>query len=424
MKQSVFALVDANNFYATCESAFDPSLRGRPVVVLSNNDGCVVARSAEAKALKIPMGAPIHEWREFCQEHGVAIKSSNYTLYGDMSARMLTVLQQMVPYVESYSIDESFLDLTGMSDLTPLGYQLREALRRRALITCGIGIGPTKTLAKFANLIAKKHHEHGGVFNIQDHSEAFIDELMSQYPVGEVWGVGPRLSAKLRDCGIETVLDLKHCDHGAIRKNYNVVLERTVRELQGVACIELDDTTRPKDQIMVSRSFGKVLTDYQDIRSAIIHHMTRGGEKLRAQNSEAQHVYVMIRTNPFRVDDLQYRRTELVSLASPTSDTRVLITAALKGLKSIFLPGFKYHKCGVMLGQITPAGERQEDLFAPPPDPKQLRLMGLLDSINKRHGRNTLHFAGADVSKNWVMRANDRSPLYTTRWKDIPCAKC
>lgn len=422
--RNVFALVDANNFYATCESAFDPALKGRPVVVLSNNDGCVVARSAEAKALKIPMGAPIHQWRDFCTEHNVAIKSSNYTLYGDMSARMLTVLQEMCPIVESYSIDESFLDLTGLTDLTTLGYSLRQALRRRALITCGIGIGPTKTLAKFANVIAKKHHEYGGVFNMGDHSEAFNEDLMSKYPVNETWGVGPRLSAKLQTCGIDTVLDLKRCDHKAIHKNFSVTLSKTVRELQGISCIDMDDVDRPKEQIMVSRSFGKVLTDFQDLRAAIIHHTTRAGEKLRAQGSEAQHVYVMVRTNPFRVDDLQYRKTELIPLSHPTADTRVLIHAALKGLRSAFLPGFKYHKCGIMLGQVNPAGERQEDLFAPPPDPKQLRLMSLLDGINRKHGRNTLHFAGADISKNWVMRAGNRSPLYTTRWSDIPLAQC
>lgn len=259
MNTPIYALVDANNFYATCEAAFAPSLRGRPLVVLSNNDGCIIARSAEAKALKIPMGAAIHQWKSFCDQHGVLIKSSNYTLYGDMSSRMLNVLQDMCPSVESYSIDESFLDLTGMPQITDYCYQVRDALRKRALITCGVGVGPTKTLAKFANHIAKKHPEWRGVFNLQDHPQELVEQLMARYPVNEVWGVGRRLSESLVSSGIETVLDLKHCDPVAIRKNYNIVLERTVRELRGEPCLELEDAGAPKQQIMVSRSFGRAL---------------------------------------------------------------------------------------------------------------------------------------------------------------------
>lgn len=419
----LFALIDANNFYASCEKVFDPALTDKPVVVLSNNDGCIVARSAEAKALGIPMGGPIHEWRDFCAEHGVVIKSSNYTLYGDMSARMLSVIQDHCPEVEAYSIDESFADLTGVRKATALCRNLRVQLKRRALMTCGIGLGPTKTLAKFANLIAKKRPEWEGVFNTLDHSPAMIDELMQAYPVSEVWGVGPRLTRSLNDSGIETVLDLKHCDPVAIRKRYNIVLEKTVRELNGKSCIELEEVGRPKQQIMASRSFGRVLTDYEDIQAALVHHVTRAAEKLRQQQGLAQHVYVMIRTNPFRVDDLQYRRTLLVPLAHPTCDTAVFIQAAIFGLKEIFLSGLKYHKCGVMLSEISPAGELQADLFAPADDPRRLRLMGLLDAVNKKHGLGTLHYAAADVSKKWVMRVGDRSPCYTTKWSDIPVAK-
>lgn len=421
--QPVFALIDANNFYASCEKVFDPKLTDRPVVVLSNNDGCIVARSAESKALGIPMGAPIHEWKDFCAEHGVVIKSSNYTLYGDMSARMLAVIQDNCPEVEAYSIDESFAELTGMPEATDWGYRLREELKRRALMTCGIGIGPTKTLAKFANHIAKKRPEWHGVFNTLDHPPALINELMHAYPVSEVWGVGPRLTRSLNESGIETVLDLKHCDPVAIRKRYNIVLEKTVRELNGKSCLGLEEVGKPKQQIMASRSFGRVLTDYQDIQAALTHHVTRAAEKLRQQGGLAQHVYVMIRTNPFRVGDLQYRRTLLVPLARPTCDTSVFIAAARCGLEDIFLPGLKYHKCGVMLSEITKAGEVQGDLFTPPDDPRRLRLMGLLDAVNKKHGLGTLHYAAADLSKNWVMRAGDRSPCYTTRWSDIPIAK-
>lgn len=420
--QPIFALIDANNFYASCEKVFDPRLTDRPVVVLSNNDGCIVARSAESKTLGIPMGAPIHEWRDFCTEHGVVIKSSNYTLYGDMSARMLAVIQDNCPEVEAYSIDESFADLSGITNATALGHHLRSELKKRSLMTCGIGIGPTKTLSKFANLIAKKHHEWRGVFNTFDHLPSLIDELMQSYPVSEVWGVGPRLTRSLNDSGIETILDLKHCDPIAIRKRYNIVLEKTVRELNGKSCLGLEEVGRPKQQIMASRSFGRVLTEYQDIQSALTHHVTRAAEKLRQQGGLAQHVYVMIRTNPFRLDDPQYRRTLLVPLARPTCDTSVFIAAARSGLERIFLLGFKYHKCGVMLGEISKAGEVQGDLFTATDDPRRVRLMGLLDAVNKKHGLGKLHFAAADVSRNWVMRAGDRSPCYTTRWADIPQA--
>lgn len=415
----IFALVDANNFYATCEKVFDPRLDTKPIVVLSNNDGCVVARSAEAKALGIPMGAPIHEWKDFCTEHGVVIKSSNYTLYGDMSARMLQVLQDLCPDVESYSIDESFLSLTGMSNLTMYGYHIRSELRRRSLVTCGVGIGPTKTLAKFANLIAKKHAAYEGVFNLADHQQSRIDDLMASYPVEEVWGVGRRLSKRLADCEINTVLDLKHCNHIAIRKEFGIVLERTVMELRGTSCQPLDEVVPPKQQIMTSRSFGRVITDPHAIKAAMINHVSRAAEKLRAQKGVAQHVYVSLRTNPFRQEDLQYRRTTLIPLDRPTCDTSILIKAAMVGLRQIYLRGFKYHKCGVMLSQITPLGETQQDLFATLDGPKRLRLMSLMDSMNERFGRGTMQSAGILANHEWKMRAANISPMYTTRWSDI-----
>lgn len=420
---AMFVLVDANNFYATCEKAFDPTLDSKPVVVLSNNDGCVVARSAEAKSLGIPMGAPIHEWKNFCSEHGVVIKSSNYTLYGDMSARMLHVLQDLCPEVESYSIDESFLNVQGMSDLTEFGYHLRSELRRRSLMTCGVGIGPTKTLAKFANLIAKKHPAYGGVFNLVDHEESFVDELMATYPVDEVWGVGRQLSKRLMACDINTVRDLKYCNHIAIRKEFGIVLERTVMELRGKSCLSLEEVVPPKQQIMASRSFGRVIADPHAIKAAMINHVSRAAEKLRLQKSVAQHVYVSLRTNPFRQQDLQYRRTTLIPLDRPTCDTSILIKASMAGLRQIYLPGFKYHKCGVMLSQLSPQGEAQTDLFTTLDDPKRLRLMALVDTVNDKYGRGTLQSAGIIANDEWKMRSANVSPMYTTKWSDILVAK-
>lgn len=416
----LYALVDANNFYATCEKIFDPSLATRPLVVLSNNDGCIVARSAESKALGIPMGAPIHQWKDFCAEHGVVIKSSNYTLYGDMSSRMLSILQDMCPQVESYSIDESFLNLAGYADASSYGYLIRQRLQQDIKVICGVGIGPTKTLSKFANHLAKKNAEFGGVFNTLDHTSEDMNRWMAAYPVAEVWGVGRQLTKRLGDDGIETVLDLAHCDGVSIRKRYGIVLEKTVRELRGESCLSFEDVAQPKQQIMASRSFGTTVSDPHAIKAALTHHISRAAEKLRAQQSVCAHVYVMLRTNPFREQDQQYRRTTLVPLEHASADTGVLMKAALNGLRQIFVPGLKYHKCGVMLGELEPAGIQQTDLFAPVDDPKRLRLMSLMDSINKTQGSGTLHLASTKLSAAWQMRAGDRSPRYTTCWDELP----
>ncbi len=418
----IYSLVDANNFYATCEKIFDPSLATRPLVVLSNNDGCIVARSAEAKSLGIPMGAPIHQWKNFCSEHGVVIKSSNYTLYGDMSARMLSILQDMCPRVESYSIDESFLNLAGYADASAYGYLIRQRLQQDIKVTCGVGIGPTKTLSKFANHLAKKNAAFGGVFNTLDHTPEDMNLWMAAYPVSEVWGVGRQLTKRLAEDGIETVLDLARCDGVSIRKRYGIVLEKTVRELRGESCLTFEDIGHPKQQIMASRSFGTTISDPHAIKAALTHHISRAAEKLRAQQSVCAHVYVMLRTNPFREQDQQYRRTTLVPLDHASADTGVLMKAALNGLRQIFVPGLKYHKCGVMLGELEPAGIQQTDLFAPIDDPKRLRLMSLMDSINKTQGSGTLHLASTQLSAAWHMRTGDQSPRYTTCWDELPIA--
>jgi len=419
---ALYALVDANNFYASCEKIFDPALADTPLVVLSNNDGCIVARSAEAKALGIPMGAPMHQWRAFCDAHGVIRKSSNYTLYGDMSARMLSILQDMCPQVESYSIDESFLDLSGYADARAYGQLIRQRLQQNIKITCGVGIGATKTLAKFANHLAKKQPEFAGVCQLSADTPARTRELMATYPVAEVWGVGRQLSARLQADGVATVLDLARCDPLAIQQRYGIVLAKTVRELRGEPCLTFDEVGRPKQQIIASRSFGTTLTDFNAIKAAISHHLSRAAEKLRAQQSQCAHVYVLLRTNPFREQDAQYRRTMLVPLPHASADTGVLMAAALRGLKQIFVPGLRYHKCGVMLAEISPMGQQQSDLFAPIDDPKRLRLMGLMDRINRDQGAGTLQFASTQLSSAWHMRTDNRSPRYTTCWDELPIA--
>lgn len=424
MPTKAYALVDANNFYATCEKIFQPELETTPLVVLSNNDGCIVARSAEAKALNIPMGVPIHEWRGFCKHHGVAIRSSNYTLYGDMSARMLSVLQDMCPDVESYSIDESFVDFTGFRDCTALALSLREAILRRTHITCGVGIGQTKTLAKFANVMAKQRSCVDGVFNLCDLPVAAVDELMTSQPVGTVWGIGPRLKQRLQAEGVLSVLDLKQSAPEAIRRRYGLVVEKTVRELRGQSCLSMEEIGRPRQHILSSRSFGTVLTQPEPIRAAVSHHAAHVAEKLRQQQGEARHVYVMVRTNPSREQDLQYRRTTLIPLAMPTADTAVILAAAMAGLREVFRPGFKYHKVGVMLGDISDSAQQQADLFHAADDAKRTRLMALMDQINQKQGRGTLHFASTDLDDAWHMKHASRSPRFTTCWDELPVAYC
>lgn len=419
----MFALVDANNFYASCEKVFQPHLRDVPVVVLSNNDGCIVARSAEAKALGMPMGAPIHEWRVFCRQHGVVIMSSNYVLYGDMSSRMLRILQQHSPDVESYSIDESFISLAGFDNLTQRGREMRADVLRRIHITCGVGIGPSKTLAKFANHIAKKQAWWGGVFNTLEHPQSLIDSLMAGYPVTEVWGVGRRLGERLEGLGIKTVLDLRQAEPRDIRREFGVVLERTVRELNGLSCLELEEVAPPKQQIISSRSFGELVWRIEDLQSAVATFTARAAEKLRAQNSVCQMVYVSIRTNPFRQQDAQYRPSIAIPLVQPTSDTRVLTAAATHGLKAIFKLGFRYKKAAIMLTEIGPAGAAQPDLFAPLPDPRRAKLMETMDKINRIQGRDTIHLAAQGLSDTWKMRSSGKSPRFTTCWQELPTVR-
>ena len=419
---SAFALVDANNFYATCEKIFQPQLRHKPVVVLSNNDGCVVARSAESKALGIPMGAPIHEWKDFCREHGVVVKSSNYVLYGDMSARMLRILQRHSPDVESYSIDESFIGLDGFDNLTDRGRAMRQDVQRLIHVTCGVGIGPSKTLAKFANHIAKKHPEYGGVFNTFDHAQLLLDELMGHYPVTEVWGVGPRLGRKLSDLGINTVLDLRHATPRDIRQEFGVVLERTVRELNGMSCLPLEMVAPDKQQIISSRSFGQLIYGLNDLSAAVSAFVARAAEKLRKQKSTCSIINVGIRTNPFRVNDPQYSKSIGLPLSTPTADTRRLTELALFLLRRIYRPGYAYKKASITLMGIAPESVVQGSLFDEMGSLPAIHLMETMDKINKQFGRGTLKLASESLGHAWQMKQKDRSQRFTTNWNELPSA--
>lgn len=424
---TVFALVDANNFYASCEKLFDPRLAGVPVVVLSNNDGCVVARSAESKALGVKMGVPWFKLREEAQRAGIVALSSNYALYADISDRITETLRGFSPDVEVYSIDESFLDVSGFLHLGLDAYG--QAIRGRVAEWVGmavcVGFGPSKTLAKLANHCAKKGLSGSdGVCDLTALDGRALDALFARIPVGEVWGVGRRIEAGLAGMGIESVLDLRNADAETIRSRFSVVLERTVRELRGVPCLALDEMAQDKRQIMVSRSFGNRVRNLADLADAVATHATRAAEKLRAQGSLAGGVVVEIRTSPFSEREPHYHRSVTVPLPEATADTRTLVRWAIRGLKSIFRPGYSYAKAGVMLSEIRPRTAAQGDLFSAGGSFRSEALMATMDAVNARWGRGSLRTAAVRSDHAaWEMARGSLSPGYTTDWNGLPVVK-
>lgn len=422
---TVFALVDANNFYASCEKLFDPRLRHRPVVVLSNNDGCVVARSAEAKALGIPMGEPWFKLQEAARRHGIVALSSNYALYADLSNRVVDVLSGFTPNLEVYSIDESFLDLTGFErqGLHDYGARIRHRIAEWLGLAVCVGIAPTKTLAKLANHCAKKGLAGSdGVCDLTSLPEAQLSALFSSIGVDEVWGVGRKLSARLAEIGIQTVQALRECDPDLIQARFSVVLARTVRELRGLSCLALEEIVPDRQQIMSSRSFGRLIHERADLEEAVASYIARAAEKLRAQAALAGALQVAIRTNIFKPEVPQYQRTLTVPLPEATADTRVLTAWGLRILRRIYRPGYAYHKAGITLLDIRPRENQQLSLFAPASlvSPSDDRLMGTLDAINQRFGRGTMRLAAEGMAKSWQMRRGNLSPGYTTNWAELP----
>jgi len=418
----VFALVDCNNFYASCEKLFDPKLASKPVVVLSNNDGCVVARSAEVKALGIPMGIPWFKIQKEAKQYGIVAFSSNYALYADMSNRVVEVLGQFTPNLEVYSIDESFLDLSGFNrDLVEYGQEIRQRIQQWLGLAVCVGIAPSKTLAKLANHCAKKNLAgSGGVCDFTTMSESQLTQLFAGIDVGEVWGVGRKIEARLANMGITTVLQLREADPDLIRSKFSVVLERTVRELRGVTCLDLEEVAPDKQQIMCSRSFGQYVYDRDQLEEVLAFYVARAAEKLRKQASLAGALMVFIRTNPFNPKEPQYQRSMTIPLPEATADTRVLVMWALKGLKRIYSPGFAYQKAGVMLSELRPKAMAQVSLFADLEDDRGQRLMATLDVINQRWGRGTLRSAAEGMEKPWQMKRQRLSPSYTTDWQGLP----
>jgi len=418
MKRQI-ALVDCNNFYVSCERLFRPDLKTTPVVVLSNNDGCVVSRSNEAKAIGIKMGQPWFECKELAEEHGVLALSSNYALYADLSNRVMNILSSYSPLTEVYSIDECFVDLTGMPKLRDTSYQIRERVFQWTGIPVCVGIGPTKTLAKLANHIAKKHPRSRGVFNYNDLTDAQQTRLLSQISVDEVWGIGRRISKRLAAHSINTVQELRAAHTPTLRAEFGVVVEKTQRELQGVACDELQDDLPDKQQIQSSRSFGKPVTQLAVLQDALSVFSATASEKLRAQNSHAALIQVYLRTNWFKEDEQQYCPSMTVPLLMPTNDSLVINRWVQHIAELLWRDGYKYKKAGIMLGDISPAGVVQADLLEPLTT-SDAKLMRAIDGLNSRFGRGTIKVSSGGLGEEWGMRQERKSPNYTTDWDAVP----
>lgn len=419
-----FALVDVNNFYVSCERVFKPELEHTPIVVLSNNDGCAVARSNEVKSLGVKMGTPWFKMKDLARQHGILAFSSNYALYGDMSNRVVQILRDFNPDTEVYSIDESFLRIETVAHLyggaTSMGSLMRKRIRQWTGLPVCVGIAPTKTLAKFANHLAKKNSEFEGVCDL--HIIPRPDRLawMHRVEVGEVWGVGRQISKRLDAMGIHTVLDLRNTSPKEIRTHFGVVMERTCNELRGISCLSLEDVIQPKQQIMASRSFGTPVERIEELREAVATYVTRATETLRRQKSVSAAMYVFIQTNRFN-QDKQYNAGITVPLTESTDDTRELLNAAFSGLSIIYRPGFRYKKAGVMLMLLSDKYARQASIFDDlTANQKSTELMSTIDLINSDFGRGTLRWGASGVRQRWSMRSDNRSPRYTTRWDELP----
>lgn len=412
--EPAFALIDCNSFYASCERVFRPDLARTPIVVLSNNDGCVIARSYDAKPF-VKMGEPYFQIRNTLRRHGIVAFSSNYALYGDMSQRVMTLLEGMAPTLEVYSIDEAFADLSGIpGSLEALGRQMRATVLRCTGIPVGVGIASTKTLAKLANHAAKRWMKQtGGVVDLRDPVRR--DKLLRAVEVGEVWGIGRKLTEHLAEMGIRTAWDLAQADPWTIRKRFSVVVEKTARELRGTACLSLDDEPPPKQEICCSRMFGKRLCELEPIREAVASYAARACEKLRAQDSLCKKVRVSIRTGMFNPAEPKFAKGVICELPYPTDDTRLIIRVAIEGLELVYREGFAFSKAEVLLLDLRQPGEYTPDLFAAQQPAAVERVMGVMDAINARWGCGTLRPASIPTAPDWGMRRELMSQSYTTR---------
>jgi DNA polymerase V len=415
------ALVDCNNFYVSCERLFRPDLEGVPLVVLSNNDGCVVSRSNEAKAIGIKMAQPWFDCKKQAEEHGILALSSNYALYADLSNRVMSILSDFAPRHEVYSIDECFVDLTGMPKLREVSYAMRERVGKWTGIPVCVGIGPTKTLAKLANHVAKKHPRSKGVFNYNALSDEQKVQLLQRIPVEDVWGVGRKLTKRLEGHCIRSVLDLKQAHVPTLRAEFGLVMEKIQRELQEVPCIELQEIQPDRQQIIASRSFGNMVSELPVLQDALSTFVANACAKLRGQGSHAAVIQVFLQTNRFRKDLPQYMPSMAVPLPYPTNDSLEVNRWASALCERMFKPGYQYKKAGVMLSEISPVTHQQGDLLEEDA-PSKGKLMLVLDTLNQRFGRGTVKVSTQGAYQDRQMRQNRMSPNYTTDWNELPVA--
>jgi len=416
----MFALVDCNNFFVSCERVFDSRLEGKPVIVLSNNDGCAISRSNEAKALGIKMAANFFEIEELVKRHDVQVFSTNFVLYADMSMRVKGLLAKFCPEVEDYSIDEAFLDFNGFDkyDLKEYCTTIAQNVKQGTGIPVSIGVAPTKTLAKVANKFAKKYSGYKSVCVID--SEEKRIQALQKFPVGDVWGIGRQHTKRLESIGVRTAFDFTGLPRAWVRKNMTVIGERTWRELLGEPCIEMETVVPSKQSILVSRSFGKMIKDYDTISDALSTYTCMATAKLRKQKSAAKALMVFIDTNPYREDLTQYSQNIVMNMPVATASTQEILHYALEGLKTIYRPNYFYKKAGIMLMDICSENAIQGSLFDTVDREKQKRLMMVLDEVNNRYGRNTLKFAVMSDGSKWKIKQERLSPCYTTRMSDFP----
>lgn len=418
MRDKTFALIDCNNFYVSCERVFNLSLLQKPVVVLSNNDGCIVARSNEAKALGIPMGAPYHHYKERLSQAKASVFSSNYQLYGDMSRRVMTSLRLLIPDIEIYSIDEAFLrfDTLKGRDFVALAQEIRQKIYQWTGIPTSIGLAPTKTLAKLANHFAKKQSPTD-VFDLRCSDLQKL--VLRDVPVTDLWGISHRWGQKLQALGIRTALDLRQSDAAFIRRHLGVVLERIIYELRGISCLDLEHIS-DKKAIMSSKSFGRPVEDLTSLEEALSHYAVRACEKLRRQKSKAQGLFVFLKTNRFRPNEPQYRPSTIGTFEIPTSHTSVVLKKAKNLLRRLYRKGYRYHKCGLILLDLVPESYQQEHFFSATESPQSTRLMDVLDHLNQSMGSGTVFYAAQGIKRDWMMKCDRRSPCYTTQWTELP----
>jgi len=416
---SLFGLADCNNFYASCERVFNPSLRNHPVVVLSNNDGCVIARSAEAKDMGIRMGTPAFKIRDLIEKHNIAVFSSNYTLYGDMSARVMTTLSRFTPGLEVYSIDEAFLDLSPLAidSLENRAQEIREVTGRATGIPISIGIAPTKTLAKMANKLAKADKTLNGICLLTKPEE--IGSALKKVLVKDIWGIGPRYGTFLEAKGIRTAHDFTQIPDEQVKKNFTIMGLRAKRELLGEACFSIETTPPTKKAICTARSFGSLLSDLPSLEEAVAAHASSCGTKLRQEKSCASVVMVFIHTNPFREQDAQYAQNRVVRLPVATNSSLELAKVAKKALHDIYKLGYNYKKAGVIVSAIVPENEVQQSLFETTNPETHTRVMKAMDAINMTYGRSMVKVAAQGSGQAWKLRQEKLSPCYTTQWDDI-----